>query len=255
MGSIRDHQPDKCADDVRCAVRCSGFFFDDNYGSRTGASEEDPYNIEDCGLSPSEAEAVSQGWRANTKAVGQAVLAKGGFAVPFFQGAGRNITDPAASCRSDLARLCKVNETTKRPNIHDQALLLEFSRVQPGKAPLGWLWLLNGSLPHFKQDLATFLLARGPYGWLGYVWSGCTDSGYPAGCNHRCEAADCNPCRYPMQRDSAPFPRPPELDWDYGEPISYCTESPAGSGVYTREWTKASVSLNCSSFEAKVEMK
>jgi hypothetical protein len=158
----------------------SGFFFDDNYGSRSGASEEDPYNIEDCGLTPTEAAAVSKGWQENTAAVGKAVLQKGGFAVPFFEGvSGRNITDPQTTCKADLAQLCKVNETTKRPNIHDQALLLEFSRVAEGQAPPGWLWFLNGSLPYFEQDLATFLLARGPHAWIGYVWSGCTDSGYP----------------------------------------------------------------------------
>lgn len=166
---------------LKCLVRAlhSGFFFDDNYGSRSGASEEDPYNIEDCGLTPTEAAAVSKGWQENTAAVGKAVLQKGGFAVPFFESAGRNITDPKTTCKADLARLCTVNETTKRPNIHDQALLLEFSRVAEGQAPPGWLWHLNGSLPYFEQDLATFLLARGPHAWIGYVWSGCTDSGYP----------------------------------------------------------------------------
>ena len=40
-----------------------GFFFDDNYNSRTGASEEDGHNIEDCGLSPDEALAVEGGWK------------------------------------------------------------------------------------------------------------------------------------------------------------------------------------------------
>ena len=42
------------------------------------------------------------------------------------------------------------------------------------------------SLPYFEQDLATFLLVRGPYAWIGYVWSGCTDSGYPRGCDPNC---------------------------------------------------------------------
>jgi hypothetical protein len=78
-----------------------------------------------------------------------------------------------------------------------------------------------------------------------------------AGCKHDCEEADCNPCRYPAQRDAAPFPRPAALDLDYGEPLpnSYCEETSPGSGVYTREWTKASVRLDCNSFEAKIEMK
>ena len=35
---------------------------DDNYGG-SGASEEDPYNVEDCGLSQEDKEAVSRGWQ------------------------------------------------------------------------------------------------------------------------------------------------------------------------------------------------
>ncbi len=26
-------------------------------------------------------------------------------------------------------------------------------------------------MPHFSEDLATFLLVRGPYAWLGYRWA------------------------------------------------------------------------------------
>ena len=39
--------------------------------------------------------------------------------------------------------------------------------------------------------------------------------------------------------------RPPELDLDYGIPTGHCTESSAGSGVFVREWTKASVRMEC----------
>ena len=117
-----------------------GFFFDDNFGSH-GASEEDPNNVEDCGLTPAEAEAVAAGWRANSAAVGKAVLAKGGFAVPFFQSPGRNETDPKTHCAADLRRLCSINATTGRPGIVDQALLLEFSRVDH-KPDIG-LWCVR----------------------------------------------------------------------------------------------------------------
>merc|ERR1712032_1806047 len=175
-------------------------------------------------------------------AVGKSILKKGGFAVPFFAGDGRNVTDPVTHCASDLRKLCAVNETIKKPNIHDQALLLEFSRLEDGT-----LWYPNGTLPHFEQDLATFLLVRGPYAWIGYVWSGCTDSGYPAGCNPECQAEDCKPCRFPKPRDAHPFARPAALVADYGAPLegSYCKETSHGSGIFSREWTKASVRLDC----------
>jgi hypothetical protein len=115
--------------------------------------------------------------------------------------------------------MCKLNATTKRPEIHDKCLLLEFSRVTHSELwcakqrslflsvftpnlsvcvqSLSWQSIVfpskqnrivkrepvlsrrhpNGTLPYFEQDLATFMLVRGPSAYLGYVWSGCTDSG------------------------------------------------------------------------------
>ena len=64
--------------------------FDDNWG-RTGASEMDLHNIEDTGLTPTEQKNMQDAWRVNTAAVGEAVLAKGGFAVPYFIGMPRNV--------------------------------------------------------------------------------------------------------------------------------------------------------------------
>ena len=212
--------------------------FDDNYGGG-GASEEDPHNVEDCGLSESEKQAVADGWKVNTAAVGQAVLAKGGFAVPFFTLSGRNESGPEVSCQRDMQRMCKRNATTGRPDLVDQALLFEFSRVDH-KADVG-IWHPNGSLPYFEQDLATFMLVRGAHAWMGYTWSGCTDSGYPSGCGKRnrlpssplrlqkrpqraactdphcdCNTVEaecpCKPCRYPKSREDHPYAHPAALD-------------------------------------------
>ena len=64
-------------------------------------------------------------------------------------------TDPKPKCAKDMATICKVNATTGRPNVHDQALLLEFTRLSHSQ-----LWHANNTLPYFEQDLATFLLVR-----------------------------------------------------------------------------------------------
>lgn len=220
-----------------------GFYFDDGYYS-TGATEEDPYNVEDCGLSREEVQAVSDGWAANAEAVGKHVLAKGGFAMPYFEGTGIHNTDPKANCAEDLRRLCSVNPVTGVPNVTKQALLHPFSRQDHTE-----LWSVNGTLPYFEQDLATFLLVRGPYAWLGYEWSGCTDSGYPTGCDKHCLQDDCKPCRFPVSRDANPFPRPAAMDDDYGTPVGYCKE--AAPGVFRREWTKADVELDCNTYAAR----
>lgn len=45
-------------------------------------------------------------------------------------------------------------------------------------------------------------------------------------------------------------PRPAALDADYGEPLELCRADPARPRVFTRRWSKATVSLDCDAFEA-----
>ena len=85
----------------------------------------------------------------------------------------------------------------------------------------------HATLPNFAQDLATFLLLRGPYAWLGFGWSGC----------------------------NVVTAFPPELLSDIGEPTELCSETAPGSGVFTREWSKASVSMDCNAYVGKVTPK
>lgn len=41
------------------------------------------------------------------------------------------------------------------------------------------------------------------------------------------------------------YQRPPELELDYGMPTEQCHETGEGTGVFQREWTKASVAMDC----------
>ena len=61
----------------------------------------------------------------------------------------------------------------------------------------------------------------------------------------------------PRARDSRPYAHPDALDEDYGEPLpgSHCAETSTGSKVWRREWTKATVELDCNSFEATITKK
>jgi hypothetical protein len=85
-------------------------------------------------------------------------------------------------------------------------------------------------LPYPQQDLAAFLLTRGPYAYFGYGWCGCASTS-----------------------GSHPFTRPAELDADYGMPVEFCHET--ATGVFTREWTRATVTLDCNTFNATIAMK
>ena len=82
-------------------------------------------------------------------------------------------------------------------------------------------------LPGLKADLANFLLIRGPYAWLGHGWKGCSRN----------------------------YLFPPELNLDYGEPMGVCKESASGSGVFTRDWSKASVEMDCNTWTPTISMK
>ena len=82
------------------------------------------------------------------------------------------------------------------------------------------------------QDLANFLLTRGPYSWLGWGWKGCSQQYY----------------------------FPPEFNVDYGQPAAdgaagLCKETAANSGIFTREFTKATVQMDCNTWTPTIKMK
>ena len=75
-------------------------------------------------------------------------------------------------------------------------------------------------LPMLEQDIAAFLLIRSEYAWLGYGWKGCGDDNFWIDPHHR-----------------------KLLVSDYGMPLDQlCFES--APGVFTRRWSKATVSLD-----------
>ena len=77
----------------------------------------------------------------------------------------------------------------------------------------------------FMPNLAAFLLIRGPYAWFGNAWQGCNN--IPA--------------------------RRPELDRDYGTPMGACVETHSGSGVFTRSWTRADVTVDCNAWTGTID--
>jgi hypothetical protein len=83
-----------------------------------------------------------------------------------------------------------------------------------------------GNLTDFDADLANFLLSRGPYAYLGNGWTGC----------------------------SRIFEYPDALNLDYGEPLGLCAEIGIGTGVFERNWTKATVRMDCNSWTPSITL-
>ena len=51
-------------------------------------------------------------------------------------------------------------------------------------------------------------------------------------------------------------PTPKEMfDTDYGTPNGLCKETAPGSGVFERDWSKATVQVDCNKWQGKITMK
>ena len=113
---------------------------------------------------------------------------------------------------------------------------------------------LKYGLLYPKEDLASFMLVRGGFAWLGTGWLGC---GLQANASSCC-SGDGKTCRRSGGSCAAAmsgfYERPAELDWDFGVPQGSCRETAPGSGVFERQWSKSKVSMDCKDFTAKLEM-
>ena len=198
----------------------SGFYLDDEWynfsrfpagcsGSPVGGpTEEDPHCLADMGHTGDLAwtTAVTDAWCAVRHRAFAAAIAAGGW---FWQLFSTFATPTQPTCATTLRALCAAgasstyfNSTTMHALSGDHA-----------------------TLPNLAQDLATFLLLRGDYAFLGFGWSGC---GY-----------------------EVHFPS--ELGLDYGVPTGLCAET--SPDVFTREWSKATVEMDCARYVGTVTMK
>ena len=195
-----------------------GFFYDDSW-SAAGPSEEDPGAVNATGLTPADVADMVAAGSANRDGMAAAVVNGSGFAWQYFMDGGgqtapgRDQTNPRANCTGWLRANCGPNAPFLNAS---NAVFFGISRVthhQPFPSP------------SFMQDLATFLITRGPFAWFGHGW---------IGCDHV-------------------YPYDPALAVDYGEPTGVCTET--SQGVFEREWSKASVKMDCPNWEGTITMK
>eukprot|EP00040_Diaphanoeca_grandis_P005810 m.34623 g.34623 ORF g.34623 m.34623 type:complete len:429 (+) comp17008_c1_seq1:66-1352(+) len=196
----------------------SGFYFDDQW-TMGGPSEMSGKASVDMALSTKDLTDLVTSFNWLMSNAYQAILDRGKFTWNQFYNYGSawiDCPDPLvtqANCAADIRALCAPDSPGQK-----FAMLYAFA---PG---------CHGSTSNItdpEQDIANFLLVRGPHAWLGHGWSGC----------------------------SRVYEWPAALDVDYGEPTGLCTETSKGSGVFTRDWTKATVKTDCNSFTSSITMK
>lgn len=176
-----------------------------------GPTEEDPRCLDDMGHTGDLAftTAVTDAWCATRHRAEDAVLNNQGRVWQMFS----DFSTPLpAECASTLRSLCAAGESS---SFYNATTYHRFTIVDHSNP---------ANLTQFDEDLATFMLLRGPFAWLGYGWIGC----------------------------SVPYAFPDALKADYGEPTGLCAETAPNSGIFERQWSKASVRMDCNTYTGSV---
>ena len=126
------------------------------------------------------------------------------------------------------------------------------------------------TLDNFEQNLASFLLARGDYAWLGtgceshddlsqdfvhgtFLTGRCGES--DIGCGPGGRLPYCGPDGRSPNCTTVSYLRPPALDLDYGIALGLCEEQSDKPGVFTRKYKNAEALLDCNQWQANITMK
>lgn len=190
----------------------SGFFWDDVWNEECNIHDQVKDTCKDMGLGRPQLAQLTRDYRANMAALQLATLAAGKFAWQMLWTGGPDDTI------GDLRLRPLVRRATCAADL--RALCAEGSPAQTRAMAYGFTTSDSKVLPELKADVANFLLTRGRYAWLGHGWRGC----------------------------SRTYLFPPELNADYGEPQGLCRETAPASGVFVREWSKATVQMDCKSW-------
>lgn len=226
------------------APSVDGLFIDDVWAA-SGPELEGPGSeaaSHDSGMSTTDNIAMMQAWRTTMDAANEAVLAHKGYTwrlfynnwtcaqAPFDKNECEAYMDLACAEAAPLDQNALFygfsGETGCSPDHMPSPTAAAFRSGPPPGAPSASGDAANPIID-LMQHLASFLLIRGPYAWLGWAW---------LGCGH------------------IPF-RPPELDVDYGVPLGNCRAIAGQKGVFRREWSKATVELDCAQWKENITFK
>jgi hypothetical protein len=204
-----------------CTHMVSGFFWDDVWNPDCQIHDQVKNTCEDMGFTKGDPRLVqlTKDYQANMAVLRNATLTAGKFAWQMLWtggaddsigGTGLGPHVHKSTCASDLRQLCQATSPAQT-----RAMGYGFNTPDPKE------------LPDLMEDIANFLLIRGPYSFLGHGWRGC----------------------------SKEYLFPYELNMDYGTPSGLCTETAPKSGVFTRDWSRVTVSMDCNTYTPSFKWK
>ena len=211
----------------------SGFYFDDDWPAPNGdkvSGFPDPFPnmAEDMGITAADQMQIHKSYQANMATVYAEILKRGMFSwQQQWNGAAsptakngcctRPLVANGSTCAPTLRKYCAADSPS-------QTRVMNYA-FSPGSCIHGLKTLVPLTSP--TQDIANFLLIRGPHAFLGHGWLGC----------------------------SKKYEVPEQINWDYGEPVGLCKETATNSGIFEREWTKAKISMDCNTWTPTITMK
>jgi hypothetical protein len=178
-----------------------------------GPSEINQYSQIDMGLSDQDIADITKGWLSNMELVQEAILKNNAYTWSLIPGQANANAQPLIVDQKSCLQW--MNQTCNPSNPFIDAPLLAGITYQ------------NGT-PFIEQELASFLLMRGPYAYIGFGEWGMV---WPTNVNL------------------------PSLVWgsDFGTPIDdYCQN--IGESQFQRRFTKSTVTLNCQTWEATFQI-
>jgi hypothetical protein len=194
------------------------FFFLDDEWTPIGPSEVDNYAIFDLGLTLGEVETIFFSYLAFMVAVQAAIIERGAFSWQLFY------TDELRGIWGNSGAGPLVGNLTCAADL--RILCSTDSPTQRRTIMYGFTMGATGKLSVPLVDIANFQLIRGESAFLGHGWTGCDNS----------------------------FEWPSQLDGDYGEPEGLCAETATGSGIFLRNFTKSTISMNCMTGQPELVM-
>lgn len=184
-----------------------------------GPTEIDRYSQTDTGLSDLDIADLTKAWNVSMRAVQERVLRAGAYTWSLIAGQEYANASPQMITNSSCT-----------------TLLNEACDSKYGTVPR--LFGVHPSLTQTEQDVAFFLLARGNYSWVGWGTWGMTWPFNP------------EPAHGTLPPLPHGVPRIALLNHDTGAPVSACRKD---GETFTREYTKASVTMRCDTFQADIK--
>jgi len=220
---------DYMLNDVGRSPLVSGFFWDDVWNPACNIHDQVPNTCADMGFNCSKGDLqctdprlaqLTADYQRNMAALRNATLNAGKFAWQMLWTGG---AEDAIGWTSLSTLVTQDNCAAAL-----RGMCSEHSPAQTRAMAYGMSGQPETRSPTLIEDLASFLLVRGPFAWLGWGFTGCSRSYY----------------------------FPPEFNVDYGEPAvgaaGLCKETAAGSAIFYRQYSKATVQMDCNQHKGTI---